>query len=118
MRSKIMAAVLALSTLVAVPALAHGKDDGASYPMAAAAFKQQVDAHQARAREHMEKRAAKLSADEAKEVRAKFDAGVAKINAEVTKATADGTVTKEEAQAIHKVAHELRGHHGKKHPKS
>ena len=63
----------------------------------------------------MEKHAAKLSADDAKALRAKFDDGEAKINAEVGKATADGTVTKEEAQAVRKVAHEVRPHHGGKH---
>ena len=49
----------------------------------------------------------------AKELRSKFDAGVAKVNAEVAKATADGTVTKEEAGAVRKLSRELRGHHGK-----
>jgi hypothetical protein len=60
----------------------------------------------------MEKRAAKLSAEEAKALRAKFDAGVVKVNAEVAKATADGTVTKDEAKAVRQVAKEMRGTHG------
>lgn len=116
MRSKIMAAALALTTIfTAAPALAHGKGhEKASFPMPAAAFKQKMDARQAKARERMEKRASKLSAEQAKELRAKFDAAVAKINAEVAKATADGTVTKEEAQAIRAVAKELHGGHGKR----
>jgi hypothetical protein len=115
MRSTIVAAVLAISTLfAAAPAMAgeHGKG-GASFPMPAAAFQQKVTAREAKAREHMEKRAATLSADEAKALRAKFDANVAKVNAEVAKATADGTVTKDEAKAVRQVAKELRGHHGK-----
>ena len=81
--------------------------------MPAATFKAKVDARQAKAREHMEKRAASLPADQAKELRAKFDAGVTKINAEVSKATADGTVTKEEAEAVRKVVKDVRGGHGK-----
>jgi len=116
MRSTIVAAVLAISTLfAAAPAMAgeHGSKGGASFPMPAAAFQTKVNERQAKAREHMEKRAATLSADEAKALRAKFDAGAAKVNAEVAKATADGTVTKDEAKAVRQVAKEMRGHHGK-----
>lgn len=113
MRSKIIGTVLVLSTLfAAVPAMANDAHDGAPFPMAAAAFKQRIDARQAKAREHMEKRAATLSAEQAKELRAKFDAGLAKINLEVAKATADGTVTKDEAKAVRAVSKEVRGHHG------
>ena len=117
MRFKFIGAVLALATVfAAAPAMAGDKHDKASFPMPAAAFKQKVDARQAKARERMEKHASTLSADQAKELRAKFDAGIAKINAEVAKAVADGTVTKDEAVAIRKVAKEThRGHggHGK-----
>ena len=118
MRSLITSAAFALSlTLFAAPALAHGKHGGqANFPMPAAAFKQKVEARQAKAREHMEKRASALPADQAKELRAKFDAGVAKINAEVTKATADGTVTKDEAAAVRQAAREIHGGHHR--PKS
>lgn len=114
MRSTIVAAVLAVSALfAAAPAMAgeHGGKGGASFPMPAAAFQQKVTARQAKAREHMEKRAAKLSADEAKALRAKFDERTAKVNAEVAKATADGTVTKEEAKAVREAAGG--GHHHK-----
>ncbi len=112
----IMAAVLALSTVfVAAPAMANEKDkEKVSFPVPSASFKQKIDAKQAKAREHMEKRASKLNAEQAKELRAKFDVGVAKINAEVSKATADGTVTKEEPDAVRKGAKEVHGaHHGK-----
>ena len=109
--------LLALATVfAAAPAMAGDKHEKPSFPMPAAAFKQKVDARQAKARERMEKRASTLSAEQAKELRAKFDAGVAKINAEVAKAIADGTVTKEEAGAVRQVAKEVRGHghgHGK-----
>ena len=99
MRSKMIGTVVvALSCLVAVPALAVG--NGPSFPMPAATFQQHVSARQAKAREHMEKRASQLPADQAKELRAKFDANIAKVNAEVAKAVADGTVTKDEADAV------------------
>ncbi|HVJ89005.1 MAG TPA: hypothetical protein VM580_04315 [Labilithrix sp.] len=112
MRSKFVGAVLALVTvLAAAPAMAGGKHDKAVFPMSAETFKEKVANRQAKARERMEKRASKLNAEQAKELRAKFDAGVAKINAEVSKAAADGTVTKEEADAVRKVTREVRGHH-------
>jgi hypothetical protein len=53
-----------------------------------------------KARARMEERASKLSANEAKELRAKFDQNLAQVNAEVAKAVADGTVTKDEAKAV------------------
>src|SRR5690606_942505 len=116
MRSKIISAlVVAALSLVAVPALAHGKGDHAKkFPMAAAEFKAKVDARAAKAKQRMEERAAKLPADQAKELRAKFDAGTAQINAEVAKATADGTVTLDEAKQVRAVAKSVRPHHGKK----
>lgn len=111
MRSKIIVAVgLALSTLIAVPAFADQAQGGAqgrgekgehmAFPVPAATFKQHVDARMAKAREHVEARASKLPADQAKELRAKFATSQAAMNAEVAKAIADGTVTKEEAQAV------------------
>ncbi len=119
--------VLAVSggSALAAPA-AHGKrpvpaqgrhegKDAAKFPMPAAAFKQKVDARLAKARQHMEARAAKLSADQAKELRAKFDAGAAKVNAEVAKVIADGTVTKEEAKQVRQVSREMHPHRGGKH---
>jgi hypothetical protein len=110
-------AVLALVTVFAAAPAMAGEHEKANYPMPAAAFKQKVDGKQAKAREHMEKRAAKLAPEQAKELRAKFDAGTAKINAEVDKVTADGTVTKEEAGAVRQIAKEVRGHHHGKHGK-
>jgi hypothetical protein len=114
MRTKIIGTVLALATVFAAAPAMAGEHEKASFPMPAAAFKQRVDTRQAKARERMEKHAAKLTAEQAKELRAKFDAGIAKVNAEVSKATADGTVTKDEADAVRKVAKEMHGgHHGK-----
>jgi hypothetical protein len=79
--------------------------------MPAAPFKQMVEARRVKAREHMEKRASELPADKAKELRDKFAAGVAKVDAEVAKAVADGTVTKEEADAV-RAANPHHGRHG------
>jgi hypothetical protein len=118
MRIKLIGAVLALATVfAAAPAMAgeRHEHEKASFPMPAATFKARIDARQAKAREHMERRAAKLGAEEAKALRAKFDAGASQIDAEVGKAVADGTVTKEEAQAVRKVVREVRGHHGHRH---
>ncbi len=113
MRPTVLAVLTLVSTLVAVPAFAGGKGDGKKFPVAAAEFKQKVDARIAKARTHMEERAAKLPADKAKEARATFDAGVAKVNAEVQKAVADGTVTKDEAHQVRAEMKSLRGAHGK-----
>lgn len=112
MRSKMIgAAVIALASLVAIPAFADGdKGNGPSFPMPAASFQQHVAARQTKAREHMEQRASQLPADQAKELRANFEAGIAKVNAEVAKAVADGTVTKDEASAVR--AASPRGGHG------
>jgi hypothetical protein len=127
MRNAIVATVLALATLIAVPAFAapggsqgnvpaktqraEGEKGGKHFPMPAAEFKAKVDARQAKARQHMEERASKLPANEAKELRAKFEETVQKVNAEVAKAVADGTVTKEEAKAVR--AANPHAHHGK-----
>ena len=114
MRSMIFASVLALSSLAAIPAFADhsGGQGGANFPMPAAQFKQRVDARIAKMREHVEARAKNLSADQAKELRANFDNSVAKMNAEVAKAIADGTVTKDEARAVRAASPHGRGGKG------
>jgi hypothetical protein len=124
MRSTIVATVLALATLVSVPAFAAPAQGNAPaksqraegegkkhFPMPAAEFKAKVDARQAKRRQRMEEEAAKLPADQAKELRAKFEATIQKVNAEVAKAVADGTVTKDEAKAVR--AANPHAHHGK-----
>ena len=118
MRSKIVLAVaFALASLVAVPAFAKGKGDHAkNFPMPAAQFKAKVDKKTAKAKERMEEKAKGLPADQAKELRAKFDSGIVQINAEVSKATADGTVTLDEAKKVREVAKSVHPH-GKGHGK-
>jgi hypothetical protein len=123
-KSVVAALVVSLATLVAVPALAEtgakrptptaeeGGKHGKKFPMAGAEFKAKVDQRVAKARQHMESRVTNLPADKQKEVRDKFNAGVATLNAEVQKAVADNVVTKEEAQKVREVAKQLRGGHG------
>lgn len=116
MRSKIVAAVvLAVASLVAVPAFAKGSH-AKQFPMPAAEFKAKVDAKTAKAKQRMEERAKQLPADQAKELRAKFDAGTAQVDAEVSKAVADGTVTRDEAKKVREVARSAHpdGKHAKK----
>lgn len=110
MRTKILAIGLVLGTLASATAFADegGKGPKLTFPVPAATFKQHVDARQAKARAHMEERASKLSANEATELRAKFNANLAKVNAEVAKAVADGTVTQDEAKAVRAAS----PHHG------
>jgi hypothetical protein len=123
MRSTIVATILAISSLVAVPAFAapaqgnvpaktqraEGEKGQKHFPMPAAEFQAKVNARQTKARARMEEKASQLPADQAKELRERFDARIAKVNAEVAKAVADGTVTKEEAQAVRAA----NPHHGK-----
>ena len=134
MRSKTLAVAISLAAL-AVPSFAFAAPAGApaehaqradgdksdkaekKFPMPAAEFKAKIDGKLARARQHMETRAAKLDADKAKEVRAKFDAGAANVDAQVAKATADGTVTREEAKDVFtamRAMHPNRGKHARK----
>ncbi len=103
MRSKIIvSAVTFMALAAAAPAFADDKapDRHPSFPMPAATFKQHIDAKQAKMRQHAEKRIAQLPADQQKDARAKLDAKLAAMNAEVAKAIADGTVTKNEAHAV------------------
>lgn len=107
----LVALALTLTTAIAVPAFA--RDDAGSYPMPAATFQQHVDARLARAHARMEQHIAErgLSDAQAKEVRDRFDAVAAEVQAEVSKATADGTVTVDEAEAVRAVARKLHHRH-------
>jgi hypothetical protein len=103
MSKKLLFSVVTFTALAAAaPAFADDKGghQKLQFPVPAATFKQHVDARQAKMKEHMEKRIASLPADKQKEARAKIDAKVAAVNAEVAKAIADGSVTKEEADRV------------------
>ncbi len=122
---------VALAALVSVPAIAqaatdappqHAAHEHATFPMTAAEFKTRVDTRTTKARAEMETHAATLPADKARELRAEFDRGVARVNQEVARVGADGKVTKEEAKEVRKVAREAHigrgGHHGGRHHKA
>jgi len=113
MKKLVLSTLFAVASLAALPALADDKGQGAhqrpSFPMPAAAFQQHITQKVTKIREHVEKRATTLPADQAKELRAKTDAAIAQMNAEVQKAVADGTVTADEAKAVRAAG----PHHGK-----
>ncbi|MFO0678455.1 MAG: hypothetical protein U0169_18100 [Polyangiaceae bacterium] len=115
------------SVLVVTPAFADsGRHEGAgaagrvaheherSFPMKGAEFKAKVDRRIARARARLDEGLVRHKVDEAKakEIRSRFDAGVAKLQEEVKKVTADDVVTKEEAKGVRELARSLRPHEG------
>ncbi len=130
LRSSIVAALLALSV---VPAAAFAspestgttasqrvhqeKKEKESFPMPAAEFKAKAEARVQKARSRIVERmnAKNVPAEKQKVVLAKFDEASAKVMAEVDKVCADGTVTKEEAHAVMKLARELREEARKEH---
>lgn len=96
----------------------HEKGDMAKkFPMKAEEFQQHASKRAQKARERMEKHIAekKLPEDKANEIRAKFNAAQVKVGQKVTEVCADGTVTLDEAKAVHAVAREAMPH--KKHAK-
>jgi hypothetical protein len=115
-RSKLVAS-LALATIAfaAVPAFAGMKDDPSQFPMAAAQFRQKVEARQQKMRERFDAAVAekKIPAEKVAEVRARLAEGQAKVKAEVDRVCADGTVTLDEAKQVRQLAKSLHPHHGK-----
>lgn len=97
-------------------------DHAKKFPMAGAEFKTKLDGRMAKARQRLETRIASLPADKQREARDRFNAAVATVNAEVTRAVADNVVTKEEAKAVRETTRALRpagaqgggGHRGHK----
>ncbi len=92
------------------------KKEKQSFPMTATAFEAKVDGHIAKRREHLAAHMAKknVAADKQKAALAKFDQDASKVDAEVAKVSADGTVTKEEAQQVREVGRANHVFHGKK----
>ena len=94
-------AAAAAITTMAAPAFA---DDTAQpvFPMQASVFQQHVEDHIAKRQARLEQRITdeKLDATKAQELRDRFNARVVSIRAAVATATADGVVTKEEAQTV------------------
>ena len=93
---------LALVAATAGTALAHGKDDAASFPMKADVFQQRVDAKLTKMQAHVEKRIIekKLDATQASEMRTRSAERAAKVRAAATAAEQDGVVTADEAKAV------------------
>jgi len=115
-----------IASLFALPVLTFALAAGAEeskpahheppqFPVPAATFQAHHDARVVKMRAKLEARIVekKVEAEKAKEMRARFDARTAKVQAAIAKATADGTVTKAEADEIRAVAKE--GHHEGRH---
>ena len=120
MKRSIVAALALALAVVAAPALAHERGEKVSFPVQGAVFVQHVEARLTKQAERVEQMIAKrqFAKAEADAIRAKVADGAAKVRAEAAKVAADGTVTKEEAEAVHAVAKANHGggHHcdGKK----
>lgn len=84
-----------------------------TFPMKAADFQKKIDERlakgKARLEEHLKKR--NVPEAKAKEIRARFEAHAAETRKAAAEATKDGTVTKDEAKTVRRVAHA--GHGGK-----
>jgi hypothetical protein len=121
MRVTLFASALTLGTLLAAvpaaaysqpPALAGMQDErDAKFPMTAAEYREHVSRHLEKARARMEEHIGQLPADQAEARRAHFKAAVAQINAKVDEVCADGTVTKDEADAVRELSRSLLHHH-------
>ena len=83
----------------------HHAEAAKKFPMPAAEFQQHVAARQEKARARLEEHIAKdkVAEDKANEMRARFQAGIAKVNEKVAAVCADGTVTLEEAKEVRAV---------------
>jgi hypothetical protein len=124
----VLLTVLSLSFLVPAVAFAspaaratsgvRANADANKFPMKAADFQKLVDERMKKARDKMEARLAKKNAsdDQKKQARAKFDAGAAEVRKVVAEVSADGVVTREEAQKVRETARHARG--GRGHGKS
>ncbi|MGD0523632.1 MAG: hypothetical protein ABSE49_00740 [Polyangiaceae bacterium] len=95
-----------------VPAGLHDEAEP-KFPMSAAEFRDRVSRRIEQARVKMEEHITEkqLPADKADEHRARFRAAIAQLNTKVDEVCADGTVTKEEAEAVHELAKSLLHHH-------
>jgi hypothetical protein len=105
--------ILALSLTMAASAPALADEGRPNFPMPAAEFAQRVDARLSRAKGRMERYITENKVDDqqAQTLRARFDLVAGEIEAEVQKAGADGTVTRDEARAVRQVARQLPFHH-------
>lgn len=120
MKRRILVAVSALALSLGITGAAHAHGDGGkghtklTFPMKGDEFQKHIEAKVAKMRAKMESRLTEkqVPADKAKEIRANFDAGVAKLSATTKEVTADGVVTQDEAQKVREVAKSMRPHRG------
>jgi hypothetical protein len=100
-------------TAHADPPADESQDEGhLAYPATAAAFREHVAERITSARARLEKHIAdnQVPAPKADVMRARFQSAIATLNAKVDEVCADGTVTHDEAVAVHDLAKQLRRH--------
>jgi hypothetical protein len=116
MMNRSLLALLLTGVLASVATSASAEEGKTrpTFPISASEFQARQDARVVKMRAKLEERisAKKLDAEEAKAKRAKFEVRIASVQAAIDKAKADGTVTKDEAKEIRKLAHAGRGKHG------
>ena len=82
------------------------------YPVTAAVFRVHYAQRVTQARSRMEKHIVDHQLDQAKAdaLRARFQSALTQVNAKVDEVCSDGTVTRDEAIAVHELAKSLRHH--------
>jgi hypothetical protein len=103
--------IVPLTSAFASPAQSMTQlEEHLAYPASPAVFRERVNDRVAKARARVEQFILdeEVSPETAKKVRARFEAAIAQIHAKVDEVCADGTVTAEEAIAVHELARTLR----------
>jgi hypothetical protein len=110
---------LALSVSLFTASLSASAEEAKrpNFPMPSSEFQTRMAVHVEKARTRLEARIAKnkVDAEEAKVLRARFENAIAKTKLASAKATADGTVTREEAKEVRAVARAGRRHGHRQH---
>jgi hypothetical protein len=101
---------IAVLLAASVPAFACDKDEKASFPMQAAAFQEKVDAKAAKIRARTEARLKEdgVTAEVAKQERARVEAVLTSMQAAARKVASDGVVTADEAKSVRELSRTLR----------
>lgn len=88
----------------------EGAFQNVTFPVAADAFKAKVAEKRAEMKARFDEHAKDMPAEKLTEVRARITETDAKVDAKLAEITADGSVTKEEAESLMRTAFEGRGH--------
>jgi len=90
----------------------HGHGEKQNFPMKGAEFKAKIDQRVGKARTRLDEGITKRKLDDAKakEVRARFEEGVVRLNEEVKMVIADDVVTADEAKGVRELSRALRPH--------